>query len=421
MATTVRPRPHRAGGDAAAAAADPSSAGSAAGASSEQRISDPAAPQRRKQQPSPSSPSRTQRPAHDSKRRTAPHGANATAAAAGVAAAALLAALFLFGMLVKLFDSASATDPSSSLSGGGNSNSGARTSAATKMISGGGAVRRNTGQQATKGGGRDSSNDGSSASASASCPYASIRDLTDLERHPKATSSRHIVDPPRTKLAGVHSVGEEEEEESANTTPSKLTLVCCRTTKGPWSIAVHEAWAPIGSRRFLDMVRANYFEGHPNDQHDQGVPLMRCVPKFLCQFGLAGKRSEQFQQSLVDDPQWLPAGPDHRLNKLGVKRFAKGYLSYAGGGPNSRDNQLFVALADNGPLGGGSPWEVPWGELVGNHSYETLDRIHTGYGENGPSQHLLWQDQSLPVVHKEFPLLDWIVSCHVVDEVVEDD
>jgi cyclophilin family peptidyl-prolyl cis-trans isomerase len=414
--TTIRPRPHRSGGDAADAT---SSVGSAPGAASEQRISEPVASQRRKPPPppppSPSPLSRNQLyPAQDNnKRRTAPHGGGGTTkAAAGVAAAAaaLLVALFLFGMLAKTFDSDSAPSAPSS--------SGKPAAADTPRV------------HATKGvavEGRSSSSflpASASASSAAvlpppSCPYTSIQDLTESERHPKATSSRHIVDPPRrTKLPGVHSVGEEEER--ANITPSKLTLVCCRTTKGPWSIAVHEAWAPIGSQRFLDMVHANYFEGHPNDQHDQGVPLMRCVSKFLCQFGLAGKRSEQFQQSLRDDPQWLPAGPDHRLNKLGVKRFAKGYFSYAGGGSNSRDNQLFVALADNGPLGGGSPWEVPWGELVGNHSFETLDRLHTGYGEHGPSQHLLWQDQSLPVVHKEFPLLDWILSCRVVDEVVED-
>jgi cyclophilin family peptidyl-prolyl cis-trans isomerase len=408
MATTVRPRPPRKAGDATT-----TSAGSAPGLSSEHRISDPPASQRRKQQLS-SSPSRNQqRPAHDNKRRDAHGGGGGGGgpAAVGVAAAAvLLVALFLFGMLVRLFDSDSTSAPSSVDGSSGTRKSAARGAVRTTATKHPGDVKRVEAKRAA--------NDVGSSKSLPSCPYTSLQDLTELERYPKATSSRHIVDPPRRALPSVHSVGEEEESE--NTTPSKLTLVCCHTTKGPWSIAVHEAWAPIGSRRFLDMVQANYFEGSADREEDQGVPLMRCVPKFLCQFGLAGKRSEQFQQSLVDDPQWLPAGPDHRLNKLGVKRFAKGYFSYAGGGSDSRDNQLFVALADNGPLGGGSPWEVPWGELVGNHSFETLDQIYTGYGENGPSQHLLWQDQSLPVVHKEFPLLDWIVSCHVVDETIED-
>ena len=47
---------------------------------------------------------------------------------------------------------------------------------------------------------------------------------------------------------------------------------------------------------------------------------------------------------LMDDPQWLPAGPPGRLNKDGVKRFQKGYLAYAGGGKNSRGTQLILAF-----------------------------------------------------------------------------
>ena len=43
-------------------------------------------------------------------------------------------------------------------------------------------------------------------------------------------------------------------------------------------------------------------------------------------------------KSLPDDPNWLPEGKDHRQNDVGVKRFAVGYLAYAGSGKNSRTN-----------------------------------------------------------------------------------
>ena len=62
------------------------------------------------------------------------------------------------------------------------------------------------------------------------------------------------------------------------------------------------------------------------------------------------------QGSIEDDANWLPEGPKFRQNKQGVKRFARGYLAYAGAGKNSRGTQLIVALKDNGPLAGGSPW-----------------------------------------------------------------
>ncbi|KAL7559392.1 hypothetical protein ACA910_008014 [Epithemia clementina (nom. ined.)] len=222
------------------------------------------------------------------------------------------------------------------------------------------------------------------------CPYQSLNDLTQDERYPRATPHRHIVDPP---------------------SDTSVHLVCCQTTKGPWNVLVHDSWAPLGAQRFLEAVNSHYF--------DTKVPLMRCIHKFLCQFGLNGRQAQtpMLQKTMPDDPQWLPAGPTHRLNEYLVKRFQKGYLSYAGAGPHSRNSQWFVALADDGPLGGGSPWEVPWGELVGTHSFDTLDRIYTGYGEHGPKQGWLHNhDSSDPQLAQDFPLLDYITFCRVVDQ-----
>ena len=141
---------------------------------------------------------------------------------------------------------------------------------------------------------------------------------------------------------------------------------------------------------------------------------MRCINKFLCQFGIAGipsyNKPYNGKNQLKDDPNWLPEGPTHRTNELGVKRFGKGYLAYAGAGENSRSN-------DNERLGGGSPWEVPWGELVGKESFDTLDKIYTGYGEDGPSQGRLSREGSSEGVAKDFPKLDYILSCDVIDTI----
>ena len=221
-----------------------------------------------------------------------------------------------------------------------------------------------------------------------SCPYNKLSDLTPEERFPKASATRHLVDPPAD---------------------TKVSLICCTTSEGPWNIAVHHAWAPIGAKQFMDMLHAQHFS-------TPKVPLMRCIQHFLCQFGLNGASGKRFGKTILDDPQWLPAGPNHRENSMGVKRFQRGYMSYAGGGPNTRSQQLFVALADNGMLGGGSPWEVPWGELVGAHSYETLDKIYTGYGEKGPGQGMLHQDNAIELTEKDFPDISWIFGCRVFDE-----
>ena len=78
-------------------------------------------------------------------------------------------------------------------------------------------------------------------------------------------------------------------------------------------------------------------------------------------------------------------------------------------------DQLIVALDDNPRLAGGSPWEVPWGEVVGEESFHTLDNIYTGYGEKGPSQGRLRKEGSSEGVKKDFPNLDYILECNVID------
>jgi len=188
-----------------------------------------------------------------------------------------------------------------------------------------------------------------------------------------------------------------------------MVLVCCETTKGVLNIAVHPTWAPLGADRFLNMVTTGYFSSK--------VALFRCLRNFLCQFGLAGDPAlNKPYKSMKDDPPWLPLGPDHRSNSVGVKRFPKGYLAYAGAGPNSRSNQLIVALSDNGRLAGGSPWEVPWGEVLGDISMRTLNQFYNGYGEKGPSQGRLHREGSSEAVANDYPLLDYITECHVVED-----
>lgn len=235
---------------------------------------------------------------------------------------------------------------------------------------------------------KDPINDLDDGASSSQCPYMSLSDLSTSDLSPEQ-GKRHMVNPP---------------------TDGKITLACCKTTAGPWSIAVHHNWAPLGAETFLSMVRSGYFSAT--------VPLMRCVRGFLCQFGLTANVTvtNQYRNTFKDDPNWLPEGPDHRQNEFGVLRFAKGYLAYAGGGKDSRNNQFIVSLDKSGPLAGGSPWEVPWGELVGKHSFETLDKIYTGYGEDGPDQRELMRIGVTDETRQHFPKLDYVLSCDVVDE-----
>lgn len=218
------------------------------------------------------------------------------------------------------------------------------------------------------------------------CPVTSIASLSKAEIEPKA-GLRHMVDPP----AG-----------------GKLTLVCCETTKGHFSALLHHSWAPMGVARLVEMIQSNYFSSK--------IPFFRCTD--ACQFGLSGdpEETKKFNAPLQDDPAWLPPGKDFRQNELGIKRYPPGMWTYAGSGPNSRSNQFVITLKPNPFMGGGSPWEVPLGEFVGKESFGILPKIFNGYGEKGPGQNLLRAEGNSERVQNEWPLMDYILGCSVVDE-----
>jgi peptidyl-prolyl cis-trans isomerase A (cyclophilin A) len=236
------------------------------------------------------------------------------------------------------------------------------------------------------------------------CPISTMSQLSLDELHPVA-GKRHMITPP----------SDDDDVDDYNSTigrrgkddKPKLSLVCCTTTKGPISILLHYRWAPLGVTRFLEMVEAGYFSTR--------VALFRCTD--ACQFGLASNTTwtKRFSTPLLDDPPWLPLGPDHRQTENGVKRYPEGFLTYAGSGANSRSNQFVVTLKPNQFMGGGSPWEVPLGELVGTASFDTLHQFHTGYGEHGPSQKILRRDGITDRIAKEWPLLDYITACHLLE------
>ena len=121
---------------------------------------------------------------------------------------------------------------------------------------------------------------------------------------------------------------------------NKMPLVECETSKGPILIEIHQDWAPLGADRFLTLVRVGYFTD---------IAFFRSVEGFLTQFGISDRADMKHWQSAT-----FPDDPNLRL---GIK---KNYLSFAGGGPNTRSTQLFIAFEDLDFLGN-EPWETPFG------------------------------------------------------------
>lgn len=173
-------------------------------------------------------------------------------------------------------------------------------------------------------------------------------------------------------------------------------FVQCKSTKGSFVIEVFQEWSPLGARRFLDLVEVGFFTD---------IGLFRCVDKFLTQFGITDnpELKHWHEDQIQDDPN---------LN-LGIKKY---YVSYAGGGPNTRSTQIFIAFEDLDFLGK-EPWETPFGRIV--EGFEVIDSLYTGYGdiagfnEAGPDQQRLYREGN-QYLRENFPQLDYIESCEFV-------
>ena len=70
-------------------------------------------------------------------------------------------------------------------------------------------------------------------------------------------------------------------------------------TEGPhgrFTIEVHEDWAPLGAKRFLDLIDAQYFVG---------CPLYRVIKDFIIQWGIPADPSawqRWGENKIMDEP-----------------------------------------------------------------------------------------------------------------------
>eukprot|EP00804_Cyclotella_cryptica_P002092 CCRYP_006511-RA/>CCRYP_006511-RA protein AED:0.14 eAED:0.14 QI:0/-1/0/1/-1/0/1/0/248 len=162
----------------------------------------------------------------------------------------------------------------------------------------------------------------------------------------------------------------------------------------------HRAWSPHGYERATTL-----FERHYYDQSH----FFRVVPHFLVQFGIGYTKDEelrQLSQSTIPDD----------LKRSDLLPFKEGMISFAGSGPNSRSSQLFIAY-DKAQSLGTSPWETPFGEVIGEDSLETVRKFYQGYGDmppwgKGPQQGPI-HNRGSSYIEENFPLLDKFDTCQV--------
>jgi cyclophilin family peptidyl-prolyl cis-trans isomerase len=190
----------------------------------------------------------------------------------------------------------------------------------------------------------------------------------------------------------------------------KPVLVTCRPSNahGDWIIfELRPDWAPIGVERFLQLVLDGFFNG---------AAFFRVVKDFLVQFGIAADPAVH--------KAWRDKGTIRDDSKATAPKgaFKRGYLSFAGGGTDSRTTELFIAFKDSTHLGAAA-WETPIGFV--KYGMEFIDKLYAGYGDvppfgNGPSQTDMYE-QGSAYIKAKFPLLDTIEKCSIMVALTSED
>ncbi len=189
-------------------------------------------------------------------------------------------------------------------------------------------------------------------------------------------------------LGGSSPAAGQAAKKAESAKPANVFRVRFETTKGPIVVEVHRDWAPIGARRFEELVRSGFFDG---------CGFFRLVPNFVVQFGLAANPADnkKWEKPIKDDPVT-------QTNRLGS-------IVFATAGPNTRTTQLFINLRSNQSLD--SQGFAPFGMVV--EGMTVVQSLYDGYGER-PDQGAI-TNQGNAYLKARFPRLDFINKATIVE------
>jgi len=168
-----------------------------------------------------------------------------------------------------------------------------------------------------------------------------------------------------------------------------VTRVKFETTKGSFIVEVHKDWAPIGAKRFLELVEDRFYDGSG---------FFRVVPNFVVQFGLAADpaKTRKWDKNLKDDPVI-------RTNALGT-------ITFATAGPNTRTSQVFISLRSNQFLD--DQGFAPFGKV--SEGMDVVQKLTAEYGER-PDQDAI-KNRGSAYLKAQFPNLDMIKKASILTE-----
>lgn len=174
-----------------------------------------------------------------------------------------------------------------------------------------------------------------------------------------------------------------------------LTRVRLDTTAGVVVIDVHRAWAPRGADRFVNLVRAGFYNG---------ATVFRIRPGTWAQFGIpADPAVAQAWRSRT-----FPDDPFRETN-------ARGTVAFAFAVPDGRTTQVFINLRDNAATHDKEPF-VPFGRVT--EGLDVADRFYAAYGEGLGGIRAGKQDPAFAegnvFFDRVYPKLDRITAASIV-------
>ena len=167
------------------------------------------------------------------------------------------------------------------------------------------------------------------------------------------------------------------------------------TTKGDFEITAKRSYSPNAVDRFYQLIKHDYYDN---------AIFYRVVPDFVAQFGNTdtSQMNQWRSQKIHDEPVLLSN--------------AKGTVSFARDGAESRDLELFINLADNQKLD-----TLDFNGVRGFPAFahvtkgiEIVESLYSGYGEETMANYeSMYSDRAL--FYKNYPKLDLIEKAYLVD------
>lgn len=162
---------------------------------------------------------------------------------------------------------------------------------------------------------------------------------------------------------------------------------------GTVEFVTHPEWAPIGVDHFEKLVEAEFF--------DQ-CRFFRVLPNFIVQFGISS--APEVQKRMREDV--IKDDPVEQTN-------ARGTITYATSGPNTRTTQLFINKRDNAYLD--KQGFAPFAEITAG--MDVIDKIYAEDKEKPVQGKIV--NQGLAYLQEEFPNLSYVVSIREIKDATE--